>query len=334
MSDAALDRMRNLIQEDVNQRGLGADPAANLLTACPEDFHRACASLAGHPRPTLVIVTGFFIPTGQPPCGETDGPLGAIFLARALHPLGIRVVIATDQFCAKAVQAGINQCGLRKDVALVILPAADQAGAMTVSEYYQYFQDRTGAFTHLLAIERVGPSYTLDAMRLQDAATVPGFLEAVPPDHQDRCHTMRGRDITNTMSPAHRLFEAAVANPDVTTLGIGDGGNEIGMGKIPWDIIRRNIPNGGLVACRVPTQHLIVCGISNWGAYGLAAGVRLLRQSSPDVSLFNTDVEFTILECMVENGPLVDGVSGLATPTVDGLHFDTYARIIQQLGAL
>ena len=44
------------------------------------------------------------------------------------------------------------------------------------------------------------------------------------------------------------------------------------MGKIPWEVIRRNIPGGGLVACRVPTDHLIVCGVSNWGAYGLAAG--------------------------------------------------------------
>ena len=64
---------------------------------------------------TLIVVTGFFIPTAQPPCGETDGPLGAVFLARALFPLGVRVVIATDAFCAAAVQAGLNTCGLRKD---------------------------------------------------------------------------------------------------------------------------------------------------------------------------------------------------------------------------
>jgi hypothetical protein len=65
--------------------------------------------------------------------------------------------------------------------------------------------------------------------------------------------------------------------PGSGSLGIGDGGNEIGMGKIRWEIIRRNIPRGGLVACRVPVDHLIVCGVSNWGAYGLAAGVLLLR---------------------------------------------------------
>ena len=32
------------------------------------------------------------------------------------------------------------------------------------------------------------------------------------------------------------------------TIGIGDGGNEIGMGKITLDVIHHNIPRGGLIA--------------------------------------------------------------------------------------
>jgi hypothetical protein len=336
MKEAELGRVRDLIQQDVNRRGLRTDPDRNLINACPDDFRLACASLAVHPRPTLAVVTGFFIPTGQPPCGETDGPLGAVFLARALRPLGIRIVIGTDDFCAQAVQAGLNFCGLRKDVPLVVLPAADRAGIMTMGEYQRYFLDRTGPITHLLAIERVGPSHTLDSLQKTGAAeaTVRAFLETVPPEDQDRCHTMRGRDITSTMSPAHRLFESAADDPAVTTIGIGDGGNEIGMGKIPWDVIRANVSGGGLVACRVPTRHLIVCGISNWGGYGLAAGVRLLRAAPPDADLWKPEYEFQILERMVEAGPLVDGVTGLATPTVDGLTFEKYAEVMDQLRSL
>src|SRR5438552_3638206 len=64
--------------------------------------------------------------------------------------------------------------------------------------------------THVVAIERAGPA------------------------KDDRSYTMRARDITNQMSPAHRLIEYVVEHfPDVKTIGIGDGGNEIGMGKIP-----------------------------------------------------------------------------------------------------
>ena len=44
---------------------------------------------------------------------------------------------------------------------------------------------------------------------------------------------------------------------------LGDGGNEIGMGKIPHETIVKNIPNGDLIHCRVPTDHLIVAGVSN-----------------------------------------------------------------------
>src|SRR4051794_17635514 len=99
MSDPLLDAIRDVIQEDVGQRGLRTDPNENLITACPRDLHAACRSLAETPNAAVAIITGFFIPHAEPPCGETDGPLGAVFLARALTPLGIRVVVATDEFC-------------------------------------------------------------------------------------------------------------------------------------------------------------------------------------------------------------------------------------------
>ena len=42
MSDPALTRIRDLIQEDVRSRGLRTHPADNLITACPNDFAAAC----------------------------------------------------------------------------------------------------------------------------------------------------------------------------------------------------------------------------------------------------------------------------------------------------
>jgi len=328
MNDAMLDQLRDLIQNDVGQRGLRTDPERNLINACPDDFRLACRSLAEHPAPGLAVVTGFFIPTATPPAGETDGPLGALFLARALVPLGINVCIVTDDFCVRAVEAGLAECGMRKNVPIVTLPTPAQAGEMSDNEYWQYFEDRQGItnVSHLLAIERVGPSHIRDE---------------IPIEHRDRCHTMRGRDITDLMSPAHRLFEAAEIcefaasafglASDLTTIGIGDGGNEIGMGKIPWDVIDRNIQNGGMVACRAPTGNLIVCGVSNWGAYALAAGVALLRGKKLDASLFDPARELEILEAMVEKGPLVDGVSGKPSATVDGLSWEQYAEVLVKI---
>src|SRR5207245_11338639 len=94
---------------------------------------------------------------------------------------------------------------------------------------------------------------------------------------------------------------------------------------MPWDTIRRNIPDGGLIACRVPADHLIVAGVSNWGAYALAAGVLLLRGEKGDADLFDPDRERRLLEVMVEQGPLVDGVTTRRTATVDGLTWEQYA---------
>ena len=290
----------------------------------------------------LAVVTGFFIPTATPPAGETDGPLGALFLARALVPLGIPVVLATDDFCVRAVEAGLAECGLRKQVPIVTLPTPQQTDAMTDAEYRQYFDDRNG-------------SDRADAFA-GDRARRP------EPTAATACHTMRGRDITDLMSPAHRLFlpsphrgrvvggegdevpDGAAPSPltplpqwgegNLVTIGIGDGGNEIGMGKIPWDVIERNIPNGGTVACRIATQHLIVTRRQQLGAYALAAGVTLLRGKPLDATLFDVVREREILQAMVDAGPLVDGVRGTPSATVDGLTWDQYAAVLTRIGAV
>src|SRR5205085_1995817 len=190
-------------------------------------------------------------------------------------------------------------------------------------------RQHVGRLTHLVALERAGPSHTPASLASQLGSTQADqerFQKEVPPVHHDRYHTMKGRDITRHMSPAHWLFEAAPQAVPIKTIGIGDGGNEIGMGKIPWEVIRHNIAGGGLVACRVPTDFLLVCGVSNWGAYGLAAGMTLRRGRALDPGLFDPERERELLEVMVERGPLVDGVTGQTTVSVDGLAFDRYVE--------
>jgi hypothetical protein len=333
-----LNRMRDVVQEDIGNRGLRTEPARNLINACPDDFLLACESLAGAAKPGVAIVTGFYIPTAQPPAGETDGPLGAVYLARALIPLSMRVALVTDAFCERALRAGLAACGLQQQVPVITLPAPIAARSMTPEAYSRDVLGRIPfPLTHLLAIERVGPSHTLESLQQQMASggalgqAYLDFLDAVPPEHQDRCHNMRGRDITDFTSPAHWLFEWADRQTGVTTIGVGDGGNEIGMGKIPWDIIDRNIAGGGLIACRVPTKYLLVCGISNWGAYALAAGIWRLRGLALHPLLADPENERKILRVMMDHGPLVDGVTGRQTMSVDGLAFEDYIRVLPAL---
>src|SRR5262245_57502342 len=129
--DATLNRLRELIQQDPGNRGLRSRAKGNLIDACPDDFANACRSLAETPDAALGIVTGFFIPKATPPAGETDGPPGALFLARALTALGMRVCILTDPFCYQAFRAALEATGCAEAIKLIILPEPGQAGIMT-----------------------------------------------------------------------------------------------------------------------------------------------------------------------------------------------------------
>jgi hypothetical protein len=329
-SASVLHAIRDIIQQDVNQRGLRADPVDNLITACPGDFAAAAQSLADCPAPTVGLLTGFFIPHAQPPCGETDGPLGAVFLARAFAGLGIRVVLYTDEFCKRALEVGLDAADTRGLARVVtVLPNLTLDLARQQIEREQ--------LSHLIAIERVGPGHSAASIRARggsDADTVHRFELEVPPPKRDRLRNMRGLDISQLMAPGHLLVEAANERAgQITTIGIGDGGNEIGMGKIPWAVIQKNIARGGLIACRIPTTHLIVAGISNWGAYGLALAVTLLHGGKWS-ELLSDAREKTILQAMVEQGPLVDGVTGTQTISVDGLPFEHYAEPLRKFHAL
>lgn len=282
-------RIRDIFQEDVCNRGLRTDPVRNLITETESDFAAACRSLAG--ASAVGVVTGFFIPTATPPAAETDGPPGAVFLARALAPLGIRVVLATDAHAYPALEA----CALPESVSLIELPDAAEAHAMGPAAYCDLFRHAAGPLSHLVAIERVGPNY------------------------DGRCLTMRGRDVTDKTSPAQWLFGFG----GYKTVGVGDGGNELGMGKLPHGVIAANVNGGAAVACHVPADYLVVAGISNWGAFGLGVGVRLLRGEKCD-DLFDVERERDTLVRMVAAGPLVDGVRGGQSVSVDGLDFDRY----------
>lgn len=319
MSAEKLEALEAAVQHDPGRRGLARDPHANLFTACAGDLAAACRSIAGHPAPVVGVVTGFWIPSAG--LGETDGPLGAVYLARALGEMGVPAWLLTDDFCAPALWAGLRAAGVSAGPATVRVLTAEPLRAPPAS------------LTHLVALERVGPSHTPDSVRAQPGATdetLRAFRALVPESSFGRCHTMRGIDVTDHVRPAAWLFERP-ARPAVT-IGIGDGGNEIGMGKIAWDVVRRNVPDGGRIACRVATDHLIVAGVSNWGAYALAAGVALLRGHAPGPDWFDLDRERAVLAHMVERGPLVDGVTGERAVRVDGLSFEEYGAALEAIG--
>src|SRR5436190_739490 len=102
-SDATIAQFDAFIRRDPAQRGLiGSEPRFGPL--CPGHLAGASAHLAEFGR-KVAIVTGFFIPGGDPPAAETDGPPGALLLAQTLQRTGIDVVIVTERYCGRALAA-------------------------------------------------------------------------------------------------------------------------------------------------------------------------------------------------------------------------------------
>ncbi|MCZ6844028.1 MAG: DUF4392 domain-containing protein [SAR324 cluster bacterium] len=167
----------------------------------------------------------------------------------------------------------------------------------------------------------------------------PGLLERLAPSHlisvervgraeDGRYYNMRGEDISPYTEPVDELFLQA-AEQGLESIGIGDGGNEIGMGGCA-EQVRAHVANGQTIACVVATDYLIACGVSNWGAYGLVCALSLLnsRDLLPSGEALRTEVE-----AIVASGG-VDGVTRRNEPTVDGQPLQASTHLLAQLRAL
>lgn len=321
-----LAQFESYIRRDPGRRGLlGAED--HFPPLLPGQLGAAAADLAATGR-AAAIVTGFYIPAGTPPAAETDGPPGAIRLAETLTALDIRCQVITDGACASAVKAYARAAGFPVD--LVIAPTPPD-------EFERWLADwKSGDFarnlTHLIAIERVGPSHTVASLTTQRRVGLPPttrFEALVPPESRDCPHNMRGVDIGGHTAPLHRLFEEPILpGRIVRTIGIGDGGNEIGMGQVPWEELTARLSGDAAarVPCRVATHLTILAGVSNWGGSALAAAVAAMLGRVDVLESATCERERELLAAMVAAGPAVDGVTRAQEATVDGLPFLTYIQ--------
>ena len=167
---------------------------------------------------------------------------------------------------------------------------------------------RRAQITHAISIERCGRS----------------------PDGAPR--NMRGLDISSYTAPLDELFTAGPWE----TIAIGDGGNEIGMGSLPRELIAQHVDHGETIACVTPARHLIVAGVSNWGAYALLGALAALRQDWRErlLACLDEKLDHAVLEAAVNNGPTVDGVSRLRAMTVDNLDMTIHHNKLREIRAL
>ena len=122
-----------------------------------------------------------------------------------------------------------------------------------------------------------------------------------------------GNSIEDHTAPADRLFELTSA----PTIGIGDGGNEIGMGKLA-DVIAEKLQ---LMPCRIATDHLIAATVSNWGAIALAGCLGKLP----------TEAEFRLAYQQALSFGYVDGFTGENVLTEDQFPLEVGLQLLKDL---
>jgi hypothetical protein len=267
-----------------------------LFEAARGGLWSAASALAAAPAARVGLITGFYVPLGSPPAAETDGPVGTALLAKGFAELGIPCRLATDEPCRSACAAALTGAGASG----VPVDATDIAATIAAWRH-------TG-ITHAISIERCGRS-----------------ADGAP-------RNMRGLDISSYTAPLDELFTAGPWE----TIAIGDGGNEIGMGSLPRELIARHVDHGETIACVTPARHLIVAGVSNWGAYALLGALAALRPEWRERLLVCLDekLDQAVLEATVNDGPAVDGVSRLRTMTVDNLDMAIHHSKLREIRAL
>lgn len=268
---------------------LGLDPGGRGIARFFVAGAAARAARALRRAKRVLLTTGFSVGPGMP---ETDGPPGTASLGRALRMLGSDVTYITDAAALPPLQAALEALG--EPTKVQTFHAAGDA-ALTARRLLSEY-----APTHLISVERPGRTRGGDYL------------------------SMRGESVREWNAPLDALFLEAPRR--VVTVGVGDGGNEIGMGTLRARLARAG-PRIARVASVVSVRHPVVAGVSNWGAYGIVTELGRLTHRA---LLHSGDEERRMIEACVKAGA-VDGITRKHEATVDALPLEAHVGMVELL---
>ena len=241
----------------------------------------------------VVILTGFPVRLGLHNfTGETDGPLGAANLAYAFESIGVPVWLLTDEEAYWVVNAAVTRRGCKCRPLMLPRYEADEFVAAQLDAIHP---------SHVLTIERPGKA------------------------RDGHYHNMRGGIIDAMFVDASSIIEAA-RERGITTISIGDGGNEIGMGALA-ETIEKYVPHGEAICAREVADIALISGVSNWWGWGVSA---LLSRMYGINLLPSDDMERGMLHEMVLAGS-VDGCTKKPEETVDNLPMEVHLGVLSNV---
>ncbi len=321
--DHIYEEIDGLVTSDVAGRGVigGLYGAARASTKIPVALSAAQrVRKAVKEGDTVFITTGFLIP----PKGiqETDGPPGAVALARILSLIfKARVIIITEETAGKILVAALHGIG------------------MTVVEPWNLHKKGIAHAAAVMGFPLEPKEAEREARTLLDEYD-PSLVLAIEKAGRNRkgeCHTMHGLNVSSLHAVVEPLIKEARAR-GILTVGIGDGGNEVGMGNIKNTVERLvpyakrcRCPCGGGIAAVSRVDSLVTASISNWGAYGIEA---CLARLTGKQRMFHTPrLEESVLRHVMAAGA-IDGANGRNEFSVDGVSGELQMAMVDTLGSL
>jgi D-glutamate cyclase len=250
--------------------------------------------------------------------------MGAASLARALA-LGLHAkpVVVAEECLMDGVRAAVRGAGLN---------------ILTMDHLMRLSPDINRSAT-VLSFPVDDAQAIHESARMLEALrpTAVVAVEKLGPNERGVYHMVKGHDSSAFQAKVGRLFEAARRH-GVLTIGVGDRGNEIGMGAIA-DTVKRLLPYGAKCQCPcgggvadASEVDVVVPGTcSNWGAYGISACLAALLDV-PDI-LHDVTAEARMLRGCIDAG-MADGISILCEPAVDGIAEEVHLALVTMLNAV
>lgn len=236
------------------------------------------------------------------PNGETDGPLGAVVLARAIHEAtGAVPILLTDHHSrdslektALAAGLGIRSLDVVPKVAFTTHVVTLPPGEVDAAALFEQLDP-----TLLCSVERLGPA--------KDGIA----------------YNATGNPAAAKRAKVESLFDLG-AERGIATFGTGDNGNEIGFGLI-HDAVVAHKTYGGKLATRVATDVLLPANTSNWGAYAVVAAMAAVLRR-PEIA-HDPETEARILATNVA-AHSAEGSTGRHIYGVDGMPGDVSVSFV------
>ena len=274
-----INKINELITTDAGNRGMKHLVVPGDLLSSAEILARVRnTKVAYRARPEIVILTGFPCCVEHTPPQETDG-LSSVAIAHACMNLGYNVTIITEECNESIFRAAVN--GVDTPV-FYPNPRHHDVPVMLQDKY-----------AHIKLYFVKSPSLSKEdkskLKELVDSTDLIIACERAGPSADGNCYTMSGINMTKKGLIAPQLHNFVSDTRKQGSEGmrkfiaIGDGGNELGMGKV-MDKVYEHIRDGKKIGAvntldgkNLTADSLIAASVSNWGAYALIAAAALVR---------------------------------------------------------